>query len=209
MHVRYEKRGYWRSPTGIVGSRAERDRSCGRFRSSGLDLPLRQAFALQHGGAPCHGDIIFLPAAPAGNPGYQAVGVVVPFEDKHPAETRSIEKLVALVTADMERVNAMILSRTGSEVTMIPGSRKSSDRIRRQAAAADADPGDRRPVGLCRAKATSSSPPASSSCTPRPSSTTTWWTRATCGAARSRRASNGATRRACWSAISCSARPSR
>src|SRR5919107_1558989 len=47
------------------------------------------------------------------------VGVVVPFEDKHP-EQAGLEGLVALVAADMERVNAMILSRTGSEVTMIP-----------------------------------------------------------------------------------------
>jgi octaprenyl-diphosphate synthase len=46
------------------------------------------------------------------------VGVVVPFEDKHPQDR--IERLVALVAADMQRVNAMILSRTGSEVTMIP-----------------------------------------------------------------------------------------
>ena len=48
------------------------------------------------------------------------VGVVVPFEDKHPEKNTSIEKLVSLVASDMERVNAMILSRTGSEVTMIP-----------------------------------------------------------------------------------------
>jgi octaprenyl-diphosphate synthase len=48
------------------------------------------------------------------------VGVVVPFEDKHPSERGSIDRLVSLVNADMERVNAMILSRTGSEVTMIP-----------------------------------------------------------------------------------------
>jgi octaprenyl-diphosphate synthase len=45
------------------------------------------------------------------------VGVVVPL-DKHPQER--IDRLVSLVSADMERVNAMILSRTGSEVTMIP-----------------------------------------------------------------------------------------
>jgi octaprenyl-diphosphate synthase len=45
------------------------------------------------------------------------VGVVVAL-DKHPPER--IDRLVALVAADMERVNAMILSRTGSEVTMIP-----------------------------------------------------------------------------------------
>ncbi|MCG7392369.1 polyprenyl synthetase family protein [Microvirga sp. ACRRW] len=48
------------------------------------------------------------------------MGVVVPFEEKHPDKNAGIEKLVSLVTADMERVNAMILSRTGSDVTMIP-----------------------------------------------------------------------------------------
>jgi octaprenyl-diphosphate synthase len=44
------------------------------------------------------------------------VAVVVPFEK----ETASIEAMVRATKADMERVNAMILSRTGSEVTMIP-----------------------------------------------------------------------------------------
>jgi octaprenyl-diphosphate synthase len=48
------------------------------------------------------------------------VGVVVPFEDKGPDHRATIESLVSLVAADMERVNAMILSRTGSQVTMIP-----------------------------------------------------------------------------------------
>lgn len=48
------------------------------------------------------------------------MGVVVPFEDKHPDGRGSIEALVGLVSPDMERVNAMILSRTGSQVTMIP-----------------------------------------------------------------------------------------
>jgi octaprenyl-diphosphate synthase len=47
------------------------------------------------------------------------VGVVVPFEDKHPGDA-GIEGLVKLVAPDMERVNTLILSRTGSEVTMIP-----------------------------------------------------------------------------------------
>jgi octaprenyl-diphosphate synthase len=47
------------------------------------------------------------------------VGVVLPFEDK-PGERAGIGPLVALVAADMERVNAAILSRTGSEVQMIP-----------------------------------------------------------------------------------------
>jgi octaprenyl-diphosphate synthase len=45
------------------------------------------------------------------------VAVVVPFES--PGEP-SIDPLVDLVSADMDRVNATIISRTGSEVTMIP-----------------------------------------------------------------------------------------
>jgi octaprenyl-diphosphate synthase len=47
------------------------------------------------------------------------VGVVVPFEDKQPGQA-GLEGLLDLVAADMERVNALILSRTGSDVTMIP-----------------------------------------------------------------------------------------
>jgi octaprenyl-diphosphate synthase len=46
------------------------------------------------------------------------VGVVVSFGEKPGAE--SIDRLVALVRDDMARVNETILSRTGSEVTMIP-----------------------------------------------------------------------------------------
>jgi len=46
-----------------------------------------------------------------------SVAVIVPFESPSNA---SIDQLVELVAADMERVNATILSRTGSEVTMIP-----------------------------------------------------------------------------------------
>jgi octaprenyl-diphosphate synthase len=45
------------------------------------------------------------------------LAVVVPFENP---STASISPLVELVAPDMERVNATILSRTGSEVTMIP-----------------------------------------------------------------------------------------
>src|SRR6266700_833816 len=45
------------------------------------------------------------------------VAVIVPFESHSGA---SIEALVALLAADMARVNAAILARTGSEVTMIP-----------------------------------------------------------------------------------------
>src|SRR5246500_4893387 len=46
-----------------------------------------------------------------------ALAVVVPFESHPPP---SIGRLIELVAIDMERVNAVILSRTGSEVTMIP-----------------------------------------------------------------------------------------
>jgi octaprenyl-diphosphate synthase len=45
------------------------------------------------------------------------VAVIVPFESPSAA---SIGRLVELVASDMERVNGTILSRTGSEVTMIP-----------------------------------------------------------------------------------------
>jgi octaprenyl-diphosphate synthase len=45
------------------------------------------------------------------------LAVVVPFQN-HPQP--SIDPLVALVGPDMERVNATILDRTGSQVTMIP-----------------------------------------------------------------------------------------
>ncbi len=45
------------------------------------------------------------------------MAVVVPFENPRPA---ALNRLVELVAADMERVNATILARTGSEVTMIP-----------------------------------------------------------------------------------------
>jgi octaprenyl-diphosphate synthase len=45
------------------------------------------------------------------------VAVVLPFE---PAGEPSIERLLALVRADLPRVNDLIVSRTGSEVTMIP-----------------------------------------------------------------------------------------
>jgi octaprenyl-diphosphate synthase len=47
-----------------------------------------------------------------------ALGVVLPFEERNaPAD---LDALVALVRPDMERVNALIVSRTGSRVTMIP-----------------------------------------------------------------------------------------
>jgi octaprenyl-diphosphate synthase len=45
------------------------------------------------------------------------LAVVVPFEN---ASQPSIDRLVSLVATDMQRVNATILARTGSDVTMIP-----------------------------------------------------------------------------------------
>ena len=45
------------------------------------------------------------------------MAVVLPFESPNAA---SLNRLVELVAADMERVNATILARTGSEVAMIP-----------------------------------------------------------------------------------------
>jgi octaprenyl-diphosphate synthase len=45
------------------------------------------------------------------------VAVVIPFESPREA---SIDPLVDLVAADMERVNGAILARTGSDVTLIP-----------------------------------------------------------------------------------------
>ncbi len=47
------------------------------------------------------------------------MGVVIPLKDtKKPAA--GIEPLVALTADDMARVNALILSKTGSDVEMIP-----------------------------------------------------------------------------------------
>ena len=48
------------------------------------------------------------------------MGVVVSLDESRSDPERSLNDLVALVSGGMERVNAMILSRTGSEVTMIP-----------------------------------------------------------------------------------------
>ncbi|MBV9346492.1 MAG: polyprenyl synthetase family protein, partial [Pseudolabrys sp.] len=45
------------------------------------------------------------------------MAVIVPFESPSQA---SIKPLADLVAADMERVNAVILARTGSDVAMIP-----------------------------------------------------------------------------------------
>ena len=57
--------------------------------------------------------------------GVDVLGVVVAFEDKSGSQGTagsqgSIEAIVGLTKADMVRVNTTILSRTGSDVTMIP-----------------------------------------------------------------------------------------
>ncbi len=67
----------------------------------------------------------------------------------------------------MERVNAVILARTGSDVTDDSRGRQPPDLVRRQAAAADADPRDGAAAPASPATAISSSRPRSNSCTPR------------------------------------------
>src|SRR5262249_40128518 len=52
-----------------------------------------------------------------GRAGETALAVIIPFESLAPA---SIDRLVDLVAADMDRVNGAILARTRSQVTMIP-----------------------------------------------------------------------------------------
>ncbi|BAQ49131.1 MULTISPECIES: polyprenyl synthetase family protein [Methylobacterium] len=48
------------------------------------------------------------------------MGVVLPLHERPSDPEAGLEALVGLVAGGMERVNAMILSRTGSDVTMIP-----------------------------------------------------------------------------------------
>ena len=59
-----------------------------------------------------------IPMAQPPERGKAAVGVVVALDDQ--ASQRGIEGLNRLAAPDLERVNQMILSRTGSDVTMIP-----------------------------------------------------------------------------------------
>src|ERR1700730_16117736 len=65
----------------------------------------------------CRLSIPFLCLPCPSRPGVRILAVVVPFESHGKT---SIDALVDLVAGDMDRVNAVILSRTGSEVTMIP-----------------------------------------------------------------------------------------
>src|SRR5262249_60951486 len=59
------------------------------------------------------------PRVPAFGPhsGARLLPVLAPFESRSPA---TIDRLSELVSADKERVNTTILSRTGSQVAMIP-----------------------------------------------------------------------------------------
>src|SRR5450432_3879200 len=70
------------------------------------------------GGKPAHlppqPRVFYARGQPA--PGRRLLAVVVPFE----SQPASIDRLTELVAADMGRVNQTILSRTGSNVTMIP-----------------------------------------------------------------------------------------
>ena len=47
------------------------------------------------------------------------MGVVLSWEERQPRQA-SIEPLVEVTRADMERVNRAILAQTGSDVTLIP-----------------------------------------------------------------------------------------
>ena len=51
---------------------------------------------------------------------HRTLGVVVSLDEGRSDPEASLSDLVSLVAGDMDRVNAMILSRTGSDVTMIP-----------------------------------------------------------------------------------------
>ena len=208
----------WRWPLPRC-SRAPAPRSCCAPTTSAADCALpsvqhgsfptgrtdRTTGCRQAGRRPCPLTIAFLSVlVPSGEIGVP-LAVIVPFSQPMPLD-RPPGRAGG---PDMERVNTddPVAHRLGRDDD--PGGRQSPDLLRRQAAAAHADPGDGAASPAIPATATSSSPPRSSSCTPRRCCTTTWWTKARCGAASSRRGCSGATRRACWSATSCSARPSR
>jgi hypothetical protein len=124
-----------------------------------------------------------------------------------PGAPPSLEPIVRLVAGDLNQVNAVILDRMQSDIPLIPelaghliaGGGK---RMRPMLTLASA-----RLIGYT-GRAIIASPPRSSSSTPRPCSTTTWSTAPTFGAASAPPTSSGATRRACWSAISSSPAPS-
>ena len=108
------------------------------------------------------------------------VAVVAPFEKCAKALGRASGRVVA---ADMECVNATIISRTGSEVTMVP--EVAHHQFRWQGRGARRLWRWRSSPAMA-ARAISSSPPQSNSCTPRRCFMTMSWTRANCGAAAPR-----------------------
>ena len=131
------------------------------------------------------------------------MAVIVPFESPSGA---SIDQLVGLVAADMARVNATILSRTGSEVTMIPEVANhlissGGKRLRPMLTLAMANLTGYSGDGHIKLAASVEFMHTATCCM------TTWSTKANCAAANCPRACCGATRPACWSATSCSARP--
>jgi octaprenyl-diphosphate synthase len=128
------------------------------------------------------------------------VAVVIPFESR---DEPSIDRLVDLVAADMQRVNGAILARTGSEVTMIP-----------EVANHLINSGGKRlrpilTLALARLTNYGGDGHIKLAAAVEFMHTTTLSTRASCAAGASPRACCGATRPASWSAIFCSARRSR
>ena len=127
------------------------------------------------------------------------MAVIVAFETPPAA---SIEALVSLVAADMARVNAAILARTGSEVTMIPevanhlissGGKRLRPMLTLAMAHLSGYAGD----GHIKLAA------AVEFCTRRRCCMTTWSMKASFGAANCRRGCCGAMRQASWSATFC------
>src|SRR5512146_1270270 len=139
-------------------------------------------------------------ARPPLRPRRELLAVIVPFESPQGA---SLTQLAELVAPDMERVNTTILTRTGSDVAMIPEVANhlissGGKRLRPMLTLAMAKLAGYSGDGHIKFA-------AAVECM----HTTTWSTKATCAAASSPPACCGATRRASWSAISCSARRSR
>ena len=115
-----------------------------------------------------------------------------------------VERLHALVAADMTRDRPADPQPHGIRRRADPGPGPPPDRFRRQAASAHAHPGRRAGWRLCAATAISASPRRWSSSIPPPCCMTMWWTKARSGAARFRPIWCGATSPACWWAISSS-----
>jgi octaprenyl-diphosphate synthase len=102
----------------IVGSNQFPQNAISRARRIGATIGMSTVSGLVPGLAASRGTFYCILKDSANSAKVETgVAVIVPFESPQNA---SIEPLVGLVAADMERVNAAILARTGSEVTMIP-----------------------------------------------------------------------------------------